>query len=268
MGLGEAEFAERLPSGGSRIENRVRWAAKYMKEAQLLERPGRGKIRITEKGKQVLSEGPARIDIRFLSRYPEFLHFRTGGGAAGGGESTEVPQPEEALTPEETIEKGYQAIRASLKKEILERVGQVSPAFFEKLVVDLLLNMGYGGSRAGAGQAIGRTGDDGVDGVINEDRLGLDVIYIQAKKWSRTVGRPELQAFVGSLEGKRANKGIFITTSSFSSEAEEYSRRVGKKLVLIDGERLAEHMIDFGVGVTPVTTYEIRRIDGDYFSEE
>lgn len=181
-----------------------------------------------------------------------------------------VPVQTEAhgATPEELLDQAYQSIRAELASDLLNRVKQGTPAFFESLVVELLLKMGYGRSRLDAGKAIGASGDEGIDGIISEDRLGLDEIYIQAKKWESTVGRPEIQKFVGALHGKRARKGVFITTGTFSAEAKDYVSRIDPRVVLIDGRALAEYMLDFNLGVTPKATYELKRVDTDYFSEE
>jgi restriction system protein len=270
--LTEAERAQMLPSGQQHtFDNRVNWAVSYMKHAGLLEYAQRGVFRITERGKEVLRENPARIDVRFLLRYPEFAEFRSGSRRERNGHPPvqELDQQEQDTqqTPEERLEDGYQRIRVELAQELLVRIRGCSPGFFERLVVEVLVNMGYGGSRKDAGEAIGRSGDEGIDGIIKEDRLGLDTIYIQAKRWQGTVGRPEIQRFTGALMGQRARKGIFITTSEFSREAREYISHIDNKIVLIDGEQLAQLMIDFGVGVSVATVYEIKKIDSDYFSE-
>jgi restriction system protein len=212
----------------------------------------------------VLKAPPSRIDIKFLDQYPEFVEFRTPKT------ETKPPPPTEPLdteTPEEALEAAHAKIRATLASEVLARVKAASPVFFERLVVELLLKMGYGGSRADAGQAVGKTGDEGIDGVISEDRLGLDIVYLQAKKWDGSVGRPEIQKFVGALHGKRAKKGVFITTGTFSSDAAAYVDHLDPKVVLIDGRRLAEFMIDFEVGVTTARTFQVKRVDSDYFEE-
>jgi restriction system protein len=170
-------------------------------------------------------------------------------------------------TPQEALEESFKLLRASLAQDLLERIKAASPSFFENLVVELLVSMGYGGSREDAGEAVGRSGDGGIDGIIKEDRLGLDFIYVQAKRWNATVGRPDIQAFAGSLEGQRARKGVFITTSQFTREAYDYVSRIEKRIVLIEGAELAELMIDYGVGVTEVATYQIYRLDADYFDD-
>lgn len=270
--LTEEERAALLPSGSQTlIHNRIAWASTYMRKAGLLESTRRGHFRITARGKQVLESGPPAINVRFLKQYPEFMTFHDSGRNSAteptAATATDVSEGE-TVTPEESLETAVQRLRAELVTELIARVKTCSPEFFEKLVVALLLKMGYGGSRADAGRAIGRTGDGGIDGIIDEDRLGLDSIYIQAKRWEGTVGRPEIQKFVGALHGQRAKKGVFITTSGFSADAIDYAGRVENRLVLIDGRRLAELMIDFGVGVSVEATYEIKKIDSDFFVDE
>lgn len=267
--LSDAERSDMLPSGQQcTFDNRVNWAVSYMKHAGLLEYMRRGVFRVTERGVQVLRQSPTRIDIKFLAQYPEFNEFRSGSRKQRNGHAiTETLDQDTQQTPEERLEDGYQRIRLELAQELLARIMGCSPSFFERLVVELLVKMGYGGSRKDAGEAIGRSGDEGIDGIIKEDRLGLDTIYIQAKRWQGTVGRPDIQRFTGALMGQRARKGIFITTSDFSREAREYAGSIDSKIVLIDGEQLAQLMIDHGVGVSVATIYEIKRIDSDYFSE-
>lgn len=261
-----------LPSGTSTvIGNRVGWARTYMKKAGLLESPRRGVFRITERGMQVLATKPQRVDVKFLDQFPEFVEFRTVRADDEPASSTAVAPvaaPAVAATPEEALEDAYDRLRGGLESELLQRVMGASPAFFERLVIDLLVRMGYGGSFRDAGQAIGRSGDGGIDGIIKEDRLGLDVIYVQAKRWESSVGRPEIQKFAGALQGHRARKGVFITTSTFSKDAYEYVERIDSKIVLIDGATLTRFMVDSGVGVSLVTSYEVKRVDSDYFSEE
>ena len=266
--LTDSDRKELLPSGRqAKFDNRVGWARTYLAKAGLLESTARGKFRITQRGLDVLRSNPTEIDNRFLHQFPEFLEFynRTSAKESTVSNTTETDHPDQ--TPEEILDASYLDLRRSLADELLERIKACSPKFFERLVVELVVAMGYGGSRADAGQAIGQSGDDGIDGIINEDRLGLDVIYLQAKRWDGTVGRPTVQAFAGSLEGQRARKGILITTSRFSQDAKEYVTRIEKKIVLIDGERLANLMIDFNIGVTEVTTYTIKKSDLDYFDE-
>jgi restriction system protein len=263
--LSQEETKALLPSGKQpTFTNRVAWARVYLGQAGALESPKRGHFRISERGRQLLKDIPDRITIRDLERFSEFQKFRSPSKE----EVHADPETPEQQTPEEVLEDAYQKLRSNLANELLKRVKESSPLFFEQLVVELLLNMGYGGSRKEAGEAIGRAGDEGIDGIINEDRLGLDVIYIQAKKWESNVGRPEIQKFVGALHGRRAKKGVFITTSGFSSDAREYVEKIDPKVVLIDGEQLAHLMMDFNVGVTRNSTYETKKIDSDYFSEE
>lgn len=264
FGLADAERQERIPSGRvSRFHNNVTWARTYMKKAGLLEDPKRGQFRITERGRNVLAEEPDEINSKFLQQFDEFNEF-----IGRKQSSPESVQPDSSLTPEQVLHASYQTLRNSLAADLLEQVKQASPAFFERLVVDVLVHMGYGGSRQEAGEAIGQSGDEGIDGIIKEDRLGLDIIYIQAKRWANTVGRPEIHRFTGALHGQRARKGVFITTSSFSSEAVAYAASIDIKVILIAGTQLAELMIDHGVGVTTEATYALKRIDADYFLEE
>jgi restriction system protein len=269
--LTDAERAELLPSGGSlKLFSRVGWARTYMAKAGLLEAVGRGRFKITNRGSDLLKTRPAKIDVTVLNQYPEFLEFRERS-KPNKSDSPNGSEPDIAVaqqTPQEQLESSYQVLHAQIAEDLLERVTKASPQFFEKLVVDLLVAMGYGGSRKDAGKAIGRSGDDGIDGIIKEDRLGLDAVYVQAKRWKGTVGRPDIQSFAGSLEGQRARKGVFITTSQFSADAKEYVTRIEKKIILIDGEQLANLSLEFGIGVEPVTTYRIQRIDSDYFEEE
>ena len=268
LGLSPEDKKELLPSESDvKFDNRVRWAVFYLRKAGLLERTGRGKIRITERGQQVLKTKPGRIDVKFLKQFSEFLEFQQGTKKANS-EEMDAANEEIQATPEETLEASYLNLRRTLAQELIERVKKCPPKFFEKLVVDLLVSMGYGGSRKDAGQAVGQSGDDGIDGIIKEDKLGLDVVYLQAKRWEATVGRPVVQAFAGSLEGQRARKGVSITTSQFSQEAKDYVSRIEKKIILIGGEELAQLMIDHGIGVTEVRTYSVRKMDLDYFGEE
>jgi len=235
--LTEEERKELLPSGQQPIfDNRVAWAKTYLKKAGLLESPKRALIVISPRGLDVLKQKPAKINVKFLKQFPEFIEFQSAkkeDSENGGDESTEDVQ----ATPEETFEKAYLQIRKSLAEELLNRVLKLSPAFFERLVVDLLVKMGYGGSIKDAGKAIGKSGDEGIDGTIKEDKLGLDIIYIQAKRWQpgNIVGRPEIHKFIGALAGQGAKKGIFITTSTFTKDAQEYVPKNETKIVLIDG---------------------------------
>ncbi len=272
--LSNTELQELLPSGRQgKFANRVAWAKSYLQQAGLILTPRRAHFQISDRGRSVLKNPPPRIDVKFLEQYPEFVDFRTPkADVATAPEVATAPmdvpsaQPEPE-TPEEALDAAYQKMRGSLASELLDRVKAASPLFFEKLVVELLVQMGYGGSRRDAGRAIGRSGDEGIDGVISEDRLGLDVVYLQAKRWDGTVGRPEIQRFVGALHGKRAKKGVFLTTGTFSAEATAYVEHIDPKVVLVDGRRLAGLMIDFGVGVNSSATYDVKRVDSDYFDE-
>jgi len=265
--LNSTDRNELLPSGRqSRFSNRVAWAKVYLQQAGLLLSTRRGHFQISERGREVLKTPPERIDIKFLERYPEFAAFRSRKAEVEGGRRSAATEVE-LETPEEALETAYEKIRGGLASEVLARVKAGSDKFFERLVVELLLKMGYGGSRSDAGQAVGRSGDEGIDGIISQDRLGMEVIYLQAKKWDGTVGRPEIQKFVGALHGKRAKKGVFITTGAFTAEAVAYIEHIDPKVVLIDGRRLAELMIDFDVGVATVRTYHVKRVDSDFFDE-
>lgn len=269
--LTDEERSEPLPSGRqSKFNSRVGWAKSYLKLARLIEGSGRGKFRITSRGRELLKNPPDRIDRQLLCRYPDFNEYFAKYRRNSRLASEEELEEEVKQTPDEIIEFGYQSLRSNLAEELLERIKQNSSRFLEKLVVDLLVAMGYGGSWKDANEAVVRSGrgDEGVDGTIKEDKLGLDVIYIQAKRWQNTVGRPDVQAFAGALMGKKANKGVFITTSQFSQEARSYVENIPQKIILIDGEQLAQLMIDHGVGVTEVATYRVKRVDSDYFSEE
>ena len=268
--LTEDEKTEVLPSGrGLRFQNRVLWARSYLTNAGLLESPKRGYFRITDRGRDVLAEKPSAINIKFLEQFEEFKSFRQRrrktSTQVGPIEKDDSGQEE---TPEEALQEAYLVLRKNLAVELLKAVRESSPSFFEQLVVDLLIQMGYGGSRQEASQAIGRSGDEGIDGIIKEDRLGLDIIYVQAKRWENVVGRPDVQKFAGALQGKRARKGVFITTSTFSREALAFAENIETKIILIEGAKLADLMIDHGVGVTTEDTYEVKRIDSDYFPDD
>ena len=257
-----------LPSGSQTVfQNRVSWAKTYLTKAGLLEAPKRSHFRITQRGKEVLESGVEQINIAFLSQFPEYKAFRQKSPKSQSAKSNDEPE-ESQKTPEELMEEAYQHIRAQLAQDLLQTIKQCSASFFERLVVDLLVRMGYGGSHRDAARAVGKSGDGGIDGVIDEDRLGLEAIYIQAKRWDGQVGSPEIQKFVGALAGKKAKKGVFITTSTFTPAAIEYVTKVDHKIVLIDGQRLAELMMDYDVGVTTILNYPIKKIDLDYFSEE
>lgn len=269
LGVNEEEKKELLPSGAAPVfYNRTAWAKTYLKKAGLIDSPKQGIVVISSRGLEVLKKNPITIDVKFLKQFSEFVEFQT----TKREDDTEVDTVEDVSTetPEEALETAYQKIRKSLAQDLLSKVITLSPGFFEKLVVELLVKMGYGGSIKDAGRAIGKSGDEGIDGTIKEDKLGLDIIYIQAKRWQtgNTVGRPELQKFVGALAGQGAKKGIFITTSTFTRDALDYVPRNETKIVLIDGQQLAQYMIDYNLGVTSVNSYEVKRMDSDYFGEE
>ena len=266
--LSDEERKQLLPSGQQEVfNNRVAWARTYMKKAGLLDSTRRGYFRITDRGVSVLAKNPPKINVHFLEQFEEFRHFRSLRHKKEEKEQRQEAEIQET-TPGETLETAYQSLRDDLGNDLLQQIKSSSPSLFEKIVIELLVKMGYGGSRQDAGRAIGKSGDEGIDGIIKEDRLGLDIIYIQAKRWENTVGRPEIQKFAGALQGQRARKGIFITTASFSREAVDYASRIENKIVLIDGERLAQLMIDHNLGVSPMATYEVKRMDSDYFAEE
>ena len=266
FGITEDERRELLPSGRQPVfDNRVGWAGTYMKKAGLLESPRRSVFRITERGLEVLNQKPETVNVKFLDQFEEFQEFRAVRHEKDEGA---IEEKDTDTTPEEALESAYQSLRQELASELLQQLKTSPPALFERTVVALLVSMGYGGSLKDAGKAIGKSGDEGIDGIINEDRLGLDVIYVQAKRWGTTVGRPEIQKFAGALQGQRARKGVFITTSDFTREAYEYASRIDSKIILIDGEQLAQYMIDYDIGVTPMTSYQVKRLDTDYFSEE
>lgn len=272
LGMNAEDQAKLLPSGGQTVlGNRVYWAGTYLRKAGLLVAMNRGTVRVTEEGTKVLAQNPPRIDKTFLSQYPSFHEFAMGsvGQAPSPAVAVAVAAPPAVeVSPEEQIEAGWQEIRSALAQDLLEKVKGVSPHFFEKLVVDLLLAMGYGGSRSDASRLVGRSGDAGIDGTISEDKLGLDVVYVQAKRWEGSVGREIVQAFAGSLEGFRARKGVLITTSRFSSTAQDYVQQIEKKIVLIDGARLVDLMIEHRVGVDIAKTYDLKKIDQDYFDDD
>lgn len=269
--LTDQDLLQLLPSGRTPVfTNRLAWAKVHLKAARLLDSPRRAHYRITPRGQEVLSQNPDRVDLRLLRAYPEYNEFRRTKRLTSSAEVVDEPDAasdQDGLTPEEHLEYGYQRVREDLAAELLRRVKDAPPAFFERVVLELLVAMGYGGSRQDAGSTVGRSGDGGIDGVIKEDRLGLDVIYLQAKRWDTTVGRPEIQKFAGALQGQRAKKGVFITTSDFSRDAEDYVARIDSRIVLIGGANLATLMIDHGIGVTRVASYEVKRIDSDYFDE-
>lgn len=254
LNLTEEDIREMLPSGiQTTLNNRVSWACTYLKKALLLESQKRGYFKISIRGKELMKSKPKVINTSFLDQYPEFSTFKAS---------------KKKETPSESLEAAYENLHNELATELLGKLKKISPSFFERIVVELLLKMGYGGSRSDAGKAIGKSGDGGIDGIIKEDKLGLDVVYIQAKRWDKTsVGRPDVMQFAGALQAQKANKGIFITTSKFTEEAKSYVSQIGCKIVLIDGERLTDLMIENNVGVSVVALYPVKKIDSDYFEE-
>lgn len=267
--LSEEDIKELLPSGQQYvIDNRTGWARTYLKKAGLIETTKRGYFRITDLGLEVLQRNPPEINVKFLEQFPQFIEFRTVRKEKDNHEEPEEIAVNSSQTPQELLEYGYQKITNDLAQEILSLVKSCSPRFFEKLVVELLLKMGYGGSLKDAGKAVGQSGDGGIDGIIKEDKLGLDVIYIQAKRWEGVVGSKEIRNFVGSLVGQKANKGVFITTSGFTKDTLEYVKTITHKVILIDGEMLTRLMIENDIGVSKVISYDVKKIDFDYFVEE
>lgn len=270
--LTDADRKEMLPSGAQAIyKNRIAWARTYLAKAMLLESPKRGSFCITERGKNLLAGNPSTLRVNQLKTFPEFVAFHGQGGDTDKTDKDLVvidDGTEKSSTPDEIFEMAYQELRVGLATELLSLVSNNSPEFFEQLVIRLLVKMGYGGSIKDAGQAIGKSGDEGIDGIIKEDKLGLDVIYIQAKRWAGTVGRPEIQKFVGALHGQRAKKGVFITTGTFTKDAQNYVATIDPKVVLIDGRQLVELMIDHNLGVSTAEVYEIKKIDSDFFLGE
>lgn len=271
LALSEEDLKQMPPSGiTTTFLNRVGWAATYMKKAGLLKATRWGFYQISDRGLDVLRKDPQELDNRFLARYPEFQAFKNLRGTRSGNKAKEAAEAFDFshATPSEVLERAYENLRDELADDLLKRLKQINPTFFERVVVELLVRMGYGGSRADAGKAIGKSGDGGIDGIIKEDKLGLDVVYVQAKRWdSNSVGRPDVMQFAGALQAQKANKGIFITTSTFTNDAKNYVAQIGSKIVLIDGEQLAELMIDNDVGVSTVGLYPVKRIDSDYFDE-
>ncbi|WP_327209533.1 restriction endonuclease [Rhizobium leguminosarum] len=277
FGLSDAERQEMLPSGRQRVlHNRIHWAKFYMSKAGLIDTPTRGRFVASEAGRKPLATNPASIDVETLKSYPAFMEFYAASNT-GSASSDETPatvgskiDSTTSATPEEQIDAAQAVLHQALKTDLLQRILAQSPAFFERAIVDLLVAMGYGGSHEDAARRLGKTGDGGIDGVIDEDRLGLDRIYVQAKRYAPHlgVGRPEVQAFVGSLVGFGASKGVFVTTSSFSTPATDFVRHLPQRIVLIDGDRLADLMIEHGVGVRVARAVEVKRLDEDFFVEE
>jgi restriction system protein len=269
LGVSDEDRALMLPSGKAPVyKSRVGWALTYLKQAGLVQTLSRGEYEITERGREVLARKLSKIDSNLLLEFAEFRAFRERSGAEiKNAMDTHTDVAIRNESPDETLERSYQTLRASLVSQLVETLRGVSPARFENIVIDVLAAMGYGGGREGAAHAVGRSGDGGIDGVIEEDRLGLDSIYVQAKRWEANIGRPHVQAFAGALQGHRARKGVMITTSDFTADAKAYAENLSTRIVLIDGVRLAEMMIDHNVGVSAEATYIVKQIDSDYFEE-
>jgi len=269
--LTEAELVERIPSGRqAKFYNRVAWSTTHLKKAKIIENTKRGVFRVTPRGLDLLSQNVPKISLTVLKKFPEYVEFKNKSHLTGESKNDILTNPEieAGKTPDELLYESYQTIREALAVEIIEKIMTCSSQFFENLVVELLVKMGYGGTLEDAGQAIGKSGDGGIDGIIKEDRLGLDVIYLQAKRWEGNVSRPEIQKFAGALLGNQARKGVFITASGFSKEARDYVKTIASTIILIDGDELADLMIDYNVGVSVDRNYEIKKIDSDYFVEE
>lgn len=268
--LSEEEREIPLPSGTqTRLYNRVTWALTYLSKSLLTEKTGRGRFRLAPRGAEVLQQNPGRIDNRFLEQFPEYRAFKTKrtdkiqAGTAAKDASALVEDPD--ATPDERLDIAYKELRETLVDELLERVRGLKPKKFEQLVVDVLVAMGYGGSQLDAAQVVGKSGDGGIDGVIKEDRLGLDMVYVQAKRHEADIGPGAIREFVGSLGEHKATKGVFITCGGFTSGAKEAAAKAHFRIVLIDGDQLAEYMIDHGVAVTDHRTYTVKKLDSDYF---
>jgi restriction system protein len=273
FGLSDEDRQTLLPSGQRVLVNRVHWARTYLDKAGALRRTRRSHFAVTDRGRALLDQYPERIDVRALRQFPEFVAFQTPKADQDKGieisERPEAPQDLVSATPEEAIQAAEATIAANLRAQLLERIAELSPTFFERLVVDLIVAMGYGGDRQSVAQRLGRSGDQGIDGLVNEDPLGLDVVYIQAKRYAadNTIGRELIQQFAGALVGQGASKGVFVTTSSFSRGAVDYAQRVPQRIILIDGAELTRLMAQYGVGVRTERTVDLKRLDLDYFEE-
>lgn len=269
MGVSKEDRELMLPSGNQRrLANRIGWARTHLKHAGLIEYRDRGVMKITDRGLQLLTTNPVSLSLKDLDEFAEHKAWRSKGkniDGGGGVVSPVVVDPE--LTPMEQMSSLSSELNRQLADDLLAQVRIMDPYKFEQLVIDLLFAMGYGGSRTEAAKVTQATNDEGIDGIINEDRLGLDVIYVQAKRWKDNVGRKEIQAFVGALAGKQATKGVFITTSSFRDTAVEYASAVAQKVVLVDGERLGQLMIEYDIGVSHDQTFIVKKVDSDYFDE-
>lgn len=274
LGLTEDERSEMLPSGRQPLlYNRIHWAKFYMSKAGLIESPQRGVFIATQAGKDLLADHPTRIDVEMLKSYPAFLEFQqssTSKQSVEDNQDATTAATISSVTPEEQIDAAHAVLSSALRADILARVLDQTPTFFERVIVELLVAMGYGGSHENAAMRLGKSGDGGIDGIVDEDRLGLDRIYIQAKRYAvhSSIGRPEIQGFVGSLVGLGASKGVFVTTSTFSAPAVEFVKGLQQRVILIDGARLTELMVEFGVGVRVNRIVEVKRLDEDFFAEE
>ena len=273
--LSESQRQERLPSGGLRVANRAGWAITHLSKGGLIAKVKRGTYRITDRGREFLTAHPGPINYQTLKDdVPEYQQAwqeameQKAEKRAGDTNEPDETEGESTTTPEEAIDRAVNSITVSLRSELMTQLREIDPYRFEQVVLDVLFAMGYGGSRQEAAQVTRKSNDEGIDGVINEDRLGLDVIYVQAKRWQNTVGRKEIQSFVGALAGKQASKGVFITTSDFNQNAVEYAGMVTQKVILIDGKRLADLMIEYQIGVSAIRTITLKRLDSDYFDEE
>lgn len=264
MDLTDDERSRLLSSGQKVVTNRLGWARTYLNKAGLIESSQRGIWKISDEGLAVLRENPPEINTKFLKRYDSIKEFLTRNNKNTSDDTNNG----EVTTPDEALRTAYEELRSALESEILDSLKSCSSGFFEKVVIDVLVAMGYGGNRVDAAQVLGKSGDGGIDGIIKEDQLGLDIIYVQAKRWEGTVGRPEIQKFAGALQGVRARKGVFITTSDFTSGATEFANNIDFRIVLVGGKELAEIMADNGVGVFTTETLHLKKVDMDYFSEE
>jgi restriction system protein len=266
--LTELELIKMLPSGRAKLfDNRLGWANFYLKKAGLIVSNERGKFQITDEGKKFLAKKPDKIKVSTLKQFRTFQEFQIDKKVSST-EDIEQKSENETISPEEKMDEGYTQYSNEIMGEILKKIIGCSPSFFESLVVDLLINMGYGGSRKDAGEAIGRSGDGGIDGLIKEDKLGLDTIYIQAKKYDKSsIPISDVRDFAGSLLSKKAKKGIFITTSDFPDSAHEFVKSIEPKIVLINGSQLVAYMYQYNIGVSTKSVYEIKNIDHDYFEE-
>lgn len=268
--LTDADRQERLSSGTLTFCNRIAWARTYLKKAGLVTSPKRGTVQITPEGKNAVDKPGLRIDNDFLATFPTFADFQKGGQTATTAENRPSSVSEDEDSPQDSLDRAYTRIRQTLAEDVLTEIMRQTPSFFEQLVVHLLEVMGYGGSLENAGTVTRASGDEGIDGIVKQDKLGFDQIYIQAKRWDPTacVGRPDIQKFVGALAGQGATRGLFVTTAKFSEEAHAYARKQHTtKIVLVDGQKLAELMIDHNLGVTPIARYEVKRIDSDFFTD-